>query len=84
MYIRKQRKGAIQGSYSSPFKLIIKSKHLTYLATIVGVGVVMAKLVDFQFSDFANKAKPDSDELASFFGFYFLRKLLPMSFEYYF
>ncbi|WP_432412903.1 NTP/NDP exchange transporter [Rasiella sp. SM2506] len=71
MYIRKQRKGAIQGSYSSPFKLIINSKHLTYLAAIVGVGVVMAKLVDFQFSDFANKAIPDSDELASFFGFWF-------------
>ncbi len=71
IYIRKQRKGAIQSSYSSPFKLIINSKHLTYLAAIVGVGVVMAKLVDFQFSDFANKAIPDSDELASFFGFWF-------------
>lgn len=71
MYIRKQRKGAVQNSYDSPFKLIIKSKHLTYLAAIVGVGVLMAKLVDFQFSDFANKAIPDSDELASFFGFWF-------------
>tara|TARA_A100000171_G_C2137219_1_gene151274 strand:+ start:1250 stop:4090 length:2841 start_codon:yes stop_codon:yes gene_type:complete len=71
MYIRKQRKGAVQSTYSSPFKLIINSKHLTYLAAIVGVGVIMAKLVDFQFSDFANKAIPDSDKLASFFGFWF-------------
>lgn len=70
-YIRKQRKGAVRSTFASPFKLIIQSKHLTYLAAIVGVGVVMAKLVDFQFSDFANRAIPDSDELASFFGFWF-------------
>ncbi|MAZ73496.1 MAG: MFS transporter, partial [Flavobacteriaceae bacterium] len=70
-YIRKQRKGTMQSSYVSPFNLIVNSKHLSYLAAIVGVGVVMAKLVDFQFSDFANKAIPDSDELASFFGFWF-------------
>ena len=31
----------------------------------------MAKLVDYQFSDFANRAIPDTDELASFFGFWF-------------
>lgn len=71
MYMRKQRKEAVKSTYASPFRLIIQSRHLTYLAAIVGVGVVMAKLVDFQFSDFASKAIPDSDELASFFGFWF-------------
>ncbi|OAB76090.1 Npt1/Npt2 family nucleotide transporter [Cochleicola gelatinilyticus] len=70
-YIRIQRKTRDQSSDVAPFRLIIQSKHLTYLAAIVGVGVVMAKLVDFQFSDFANRAIPDSDELASFFGFWF-------------
>jgi AAA family ATP:ADP antiporter len=70
-YIRNQRKLSEKQTYSSPYKLIIKSKHLTYLAAIVGVGVIMAKLVDFQFSDFANRAIPDSDSLASFFGFWF-------------
>jgi len=70
-FIRTQRKATEDRSYSPPFKLILDSKHLTYLAAIVGVGVVMAKLVDFQFSDFANRAIPDSDELASFFGFWF-------------
>ena len=70
-FIKKQRLGGESTSYSSPFKLIISSKHLTYLAAIVGTGVVMAKLVDFQFSDFAHRAIPDSDELASFFGFWF-------------
>ena len=70
-YVRSQRKINDQQTYSSPYKLILRSRHLTYLAAIVGVGVVMAKLVDFQFSDFANRAIPDSDELASFFGFWF-------------
>lgn len=56
---------------SSSLKLISKSKHLTYLAIITGIGVVVAKLIDFQFSDFAHKAIPNSDELASFFGFWF-------------
>tara|TARA_R110002072_G_scaffold23949_3_gene82047 strand:- start:27928 stop:30771 length:2844 start_codon:yes stop_codon:yes gene_type:complete len=70
-YVRSQRKINEQQTYSSPYKLILRSRHLTYLAAIVGVGVVMAKLVDFQFSDFANRAIPDSDELASFFGFWF-------------
>ncbi len=70
-YVRSQRKAPELQTYSSPYKLILQSKHLTYLAAIVGVGVVMAKLVDFQFSDFANRAIPDSDELASFFGFWF-------------
>tara|TARA_R110002020_G_scaffold454448_1_gene669966 strand:+ start:94211 stop:97042 length:2832 start_codon:yes stop_codon:yes gene_type:complete len=55
----------------SAFKILLKSKHLTYLALIVGLGVIVAKLVDFQFSDFASRAIPDSDELASFFGFWF-------------
>ncbi len=69
-YIINQRKTK-ETEFTPAYKLIIRSKHLTYLAAIVGVGVVMAKLVDFQFSDFANRAIPDSDELASFFGFWF-------------
>ncbi|WP_216066354.1 NTP/NDP exchange transporter [Pseudotamlana agarivorans] len=52
-------------------KIIFKSKHLTYLALTVGVSVIMAKLVDYQFSDFANLKIQDPNELASFFGFWF-------------
>ncbi|WP_241489675.1 Npt1/Npt2 family nucleotide transporter [Lacinutrix algicola] len=70
-YVRKQRKYNETATQDSSFKLILKSKHLTYLALITGIGVIVAKLVDFQFSDFANKAISDSDELASFFGFWF-------------
>lgn len=56
---------------NSSVKLIYKSKHLTYIALITGISVLVAKLVDFQFSDFANKAIPDPDDLAAFFGFWF-------------
>ena len=70
-YERKQRKSLSKSSYRSSFKIVIQSRHLTYLASIIGVGVIIAKLVDFQFSDFANRAIPDSDKLASFFGFWF-------------
>ncbi|WP_452224466.1 Npt1/Npt2 family nucleotide transporter [Lacinutrix chionoecetis] len=70
-YVRKQRKYNDANAQASSLKLISKSKHLTYLALITGISVIVAKLVDFQFSDFANKAITDSDELASFFGFWF-------------
>ncbi len=55
----------------SVLKVIFKSKHLTYLALTVGVSVIMAKLVDYQFSDFAHIKITDSHELAAFFGFWF-------------
>lgn len=70
-YVRKQRVYNDTNAQVSSFKLILKSKHLTYLALITGISVIVAKLIDFQFSDFANKAISDSDELASFFGFWF-------------
>lgn len=55
----------------SPFQLLKKSKHLTNLALIVGISVLVAKLVDFLFSDYAAKSISDPDELSSFFGFWF-------------
>ncbi|NNE31098.1 MAG: MFS transporter [Winogradskyella sp.] len=70
-YVRAQRKNYDSETHEPALQIIRKSKHLTYLALITGFGVIVAKLVDFQFSDFANKAIPDSDELASFFGFWF-------------
>ncbi|AWX44752.1 hypothetical protein HME9304_01755 [Flagellimonas maritima] len=71
VYTIKQRMFSEKETSVPAFKLIIKSKHLGNLAGIVAVGVVMAKLVDFQFSDFAHNVFSDSDELASFFGFWF-------------
>lgn len=55
----------------SPLTLIYNSKHLSYMAVIIGVGVIVAKLVDYQFSAVAANAYPDQDELTAFFGFWF-------------
>jgi AAA family ATP:ADP antiporter len=57
-------------SKESPFKLILGNKHLSYLAIIIAVGVITAKLVDYQFSYIAAQRFTDSDELTSFFGFW--------------
>ncbi len=54
-----------------PLWLIRNSKHLTFLASILGVSVLVAKLVDYQFSDFASAAILDPDELTAFFAFWF-------------
>lgn len=54
-----------------PFSLIKRSRHLSYIALIVAVSVVVAKLVDYLFSDFASAAITDPEELTSFFGFWF-------------
>ena len=57
--------------YGSAIKLILQSKHLIYLSLIVGISVIVAKLVDYQFSDFSHKTFTDPDELSAFFGFWF-------------
>lgn len=54
-----------------PLQLIVRSKHLTYIACIVAVSVLVAKLVDYLFSDFAAAAFSDADELTAFFAFWF-------------
>ncbi|MCB0843433.1 MAG: hypothetical protein KDE26_09290 [Bacteroidetes bacterium] len=54
-----------------PFKLIRKSAHLSFLASIIGISVIVAKLVDYQFSAIAADKIQDPDELTAFFGFWF-------------
>ncbi len=54
-----------------PYKLILQSRHLSLIAAIVAVSVLVAKLVDYLFSDFAAAAIPDPEELTAFFGFWF-------------
>ena len=54
-----------------PIKLIRNSRHLTYLALIMGISVVVAKLVEFQFSAIASARITDPDRLTAFFGFWF-------------
>ncbi len=55
----------------NPMALIRKSKHLTYLALIIGISVLVAKLVDYQFSAIASAKINDPDDLTAFFGFWF-------------
>ena len=66
----KERQKTVSVS-EKPFRLIRRSKHLTYIACIVAVSVLVAKLVDYLFSDFAAAAIPDPEELTAFFAFWF-------------
>ena len=54
-----------------PLRLIRNSKHLTYLALIMGISVVVDKLVEFQFSSIASSRISDPDQLTAYFGFWF-------------
>ncbi|MEZ4952753.1 MAG: Npt1/Npt2 family nucleotide transporter [Saprospiraceae bacterium] len=66
-----QKKKRPKGFSQHPFFLIKDSKHLTYIAGIVGVSVMVAKLVDYQFGGISSKLITDPDELTAFFGFWF-------------
>ncbi len=55
----------------SPFKLIKQSKLLKLIAIVIGISVLIAKLVDYQYSDYASRLIEDQEELTSFFGFWF-------------
>lgn len=66
-----KNKNKLKEITESPLQLIRKSKHLTYLAGIVGLSVLVAKLVDYQFNAIASLKISDPDELTAFFGFWF-------------
>jgi AAA family ATP:ADP antiporter len=53
-----------------PVRIIKSSRHLTYLAGIIGISVLAGKLVEYQFSAVATASFYDEDELAAFFGFW--------------
>ena len=55
----------------TPLKIIRQSKLLSLIAVVVGISVLVAKLVDYQYSDYASRLIEDPEELASFFGFWF-------------
>jgi AAA family ATP:ADP antiporter len=66
-----QPKSRAVGWAEHPINLIRQSKHLTFLAGIVGVSVMVAKLVDYQFGGLAAAAIDNAEELTAFFGFWF-------------
>ena len=53
------------------FTLIQKNKHLTLLATIIGVTVLAQTLVDFQFKFIVQQTYEEKDALTGFFGSYY-------------
>ena len=58
-------------SFDNPIKILFKSRHFAYLAAIVGIGVIAATLVDFQFKTIASEIITDKDRLTAFFGRWF-------------
>jgi AAA family ATP:ADP antiporter len=46
------------------------SRHLFFLACLVGIGVLVGKIVEYQFSAVASMNILDEDELTAFFGFW--------------
>ncbi|MEO6462154.1 MAG: HEAT repeat domain-containing protein, partial [Candidatus Eisenbacteria bacterium] len=56
------------GAGTSRWKLLQDSAYLRYLAIALGLAVVVATLVDFQFKYFAQQAHPNPDDLAAFLG----------------
>lgn len=70
-YIKEKRKTRKKTVFSSSLKLVLESKHLLNLALVVGVSVVVAKLIDYQFNDYSHRVYTHPHDLASFFGFWF-------------
>lgn len=54
-----------------PLSLIRKSPHLSFMAAMIGVSVIVARLVDYQFNAIATANIKDPEELTAFLGFWF-------------
>jgi len=68
--VYRRRRTSQSESTDNPVKLILNSRHLFYLACIIGLSVVVANLVDYQFSAVASTIITDTDQLTAFFGFW--------------
>jgi len=66
-----QQLASVEPVSDHPFKLLKDYRHFAYLASIVGVSVVVAKLVEYQFSAIASAKITNKDQLTAFFGFWF-------------
>jgi len=66
-----QQQQSLESTGDHPFKLLKDYRHLAFLAGIVGISVVVARLVEYQFSAIASAKITDEDQLAAFFGFWF-------------
>ena len=66
--IQQQKRIQQSKTDQNPLRLILNSRHLTYLAGIIGVGVIVANLVDYQYSAIATNIITNEDKLTAFFG----------------
>lgn len=53
------------------FLNLLRNRHIILLAVITGLGVLVSKLVDFQFQEIASLKYADADDLTAFFGFWY-------------
>lgn len=69
---RKKRRTGVEKSPASstdnPLKLLTSSKHITYFAAIITLGVIVGNLADYQFGMIAEQSIADVDRLTAFFG----------------
>ena len=61
---------AAKSDQQSAWRSINNSRHLQLICAILILSVMVAKLVDYQFSALAVRQYPATDELAAFFGFW--------------
>ena len=71
VYWRKKATPEKTGHKVPPLRMIQKSRLLSLLTLTVGVSVVVAKMVDYQYSHFAAEKITEPDALTAFFGFWF-------------
>ncbi len=67
---RQQQRLSRKVREDNPYKRLFQSKHFLFLAALVGTGVLVANIVDFQFSAIAGNIIKDEDKLTAFFGFW--------------
>jgi AAA family ATP:ADP antiporter len=68
--MRRQRRFWRGTDGAGSLKTILACRHVAMLASIVGAGVIVASLVDYQFSAIASGIITDEDQLTAFFGFW--------------
>ncbi len=64
--IRQKEQAAVEQRH--PLVAVARSRHLSFLAGIIGLSVIVAKLVEYQFSAVATAQFPNADQLTAFFG----------------
>ena len=66
----RQRKTGWSGPQQNPLNLILQSRHLSYLAALIGIGVIVSNLVDYQYSALVIRQVKNQEALTAFLGFW--------------